>query len=288
MKTAFLKRPTDFRTYDRNIEFSEIEKWGNDIYDNLKDASYIGYILALKCDLFLYTPDLDNSLLNYDVILSITPILKKRLKDEQLLCYIEPEPIELSFNEHRVWSKDQPPEYPYDLLLDNFYDIHTAGHISSPYAFDLAYFEQLKQPKKEGRVFVQKRTSISGFQDIYTENWGERSYPQFVKDLSTCEYAINLCENGSSGQIIAECSLLDVICFARPHKIYTKILLSEFCHISNEQEFYEKINILKNDSSLKVSILQDIKNNCKKIDINNFRALIEEAFLEHQNKAEIL
>jgi hypothetical protein len=118
---------------------------------------------------------------------------------------------------------------------------HFGNNISCPYVYDIEFFNKIKQPKESNKTFIQKRTQLNDLKEnIMSETFGNVCYMDYWKNLSTCEYAVDLCKNKSAGQVIAECSLLDVICFASPHKLMSQLLLPEFCHVNDEAETIKK------------------------------------------------
>lgn len=264
-KSAFITDNNEWRVFKQSYLFNELNNI--DIYENCVDVPFLGFIQSLQCDFYKRPSDITpEQYKTYDVILTIKPFLTHKF-DHQKLFYFEPEPKDI-----QNWSNFNSV---YDYLLDNYSDKTFEKTISCPYVYDIEKIKSYKQPKIKYKHFLQKH-SINRFAGNYmTEKYGTTMYPQYYKSLSECEYGINLNTNGSAGQVIAECCILDVIMFARPHKLFTKLLLPEFCMVDTFDEAREKINFLQNNESEKRILLEKIQCNVQKhLSLDQFKKLI--------------
>lgn len=299
MKSLILAEKKDFRGFNENINFENISKLNNLIYDICLNVPYIGYQLALEADFLKFDQNTEHILEQYDVIITIGPFLNKKYKEKQLLCYIEKEPDDLSeIGEKRKYDQSSPLiEQPYDIHLNN-YNIENNGYnLSCPYIYDLNYFKQYNiNHKHKNKIFVQRRTNLSSnFYQIFSNILKDhelflnniKSYNEYFKNLNTCEYSVSLCSNKAAGQVIAESCLLDVICFAKPNKLFSKLLLPKYCLVDNENEVIEKIKELQNNQNLKDEILNEIQYNKNKIDLKYFKNFIKSLYDIKINKLNI-
>ena len=299
MKVAFLRQKNDFRAFNENYSYSNLEKMGDLVYDICEDVPFLGYILASKSDYFLFD-DYDNFdfLKNYDVIITIGPFLKQKYKKNQLLMYFEKEPDDLSHrHENRIYSSSSLNiEQPYDVFLNNYDFAINENNICCPYLYNIDFYKKFHKIKVKNKLFVQRRTNLSNTilnyfpekaYDHSTSDAKSKNYNRYYEYKSNCEYAVSLCNNKAAGQIVAECSLLNIISFAKPHKLFSKILLPSFCHINNEIDFIEKVQYLNTNENFKNTILEQIQNNVKKISNQNFVTLIQNCYDKYINKNDI-
>jgi hypothetical protein len=299
MKVAFLREKNDFRAFNENYFHTNLKELGNNVYDICEEVPFLGYILASKSDYFLFNNyDNFNFLEKYDVIITIGPFLKQKYKKNQLLMYFEKEPDDLSHRaENRIYSSSSLNiKQPYDVFLNN-YDHHiNQNNICCPYLYDVEYFKQFHKVKTKNKLFVQRRTKLSNnvlnyfpekAYDHSTSDAKSKNYNKYYEYKSDCEYAVTLCQNKAAGQVIAESSLLNIICFAKPHKLFSKILLPDFCYINNENDFITKVNYLNTNEDFKNTILKQIEMNVQKINNKHFNNLIENCYEKFINRKDI-
>jgi hypothetical protein len=289
MKVAFIKKEIDFRLSTKSIMWEEIESLGSfNLHNIVRDVPFLGIILSTKADFLILEHWDTNKLAEYDVILTIGPILEKKINSKQLLCYFECEPVDLAqgHGNKNFIKVDQQPEFEYDYLLNNFSFENFQRNISCPYVYDVDLFVQISKLAKKvpGKLFKQKRTVLSTLQTAVTENFENRSFNDYCIELAGCEYAVNLCNNGAAGQVIADCCLLGVICFAREHKLMSKLLLPNFCYVNTEQDVIDKIDYLEKNNDFKLNLLQTINENVNRyISLNSFKQLIHKLYNNYNN-----
>jgi hypothetical protein len=300
MKTAFVKKSNNLRIpfFNRNITFGEIDS-KREFYlldrELTEDIVFLGIVIGLGCD-FLLLEDSTEVLPEYDMIVSLDVILNKKYRQDQLLCYIEPEPFGWSSGNTGIFSNRQSvcvpsvqladlhnPKLvpPYDYLLNNYVGYTKYPH-SVPYwcRFLIKETQSVAQPKNPDKVYVNIRTmkfhiepSGKGLSpefryefDLGMEERKGITYRSFYSRLSSCKFCLNLDDSISAGQLAAECSILGVITLGKRQKLFNKLLLPEYCFIESAEEGYKKIREINGSNDLYEELLALTSHNLYKID----------------------
>jgi hypothetical protein len=250
-----------------------------EIYNNRYDLDKISYEMPLlginyylKAD-FDYLENVDFDKYNNILVLEENDFILKNRTD--LPCKLFSNGIEI---EDGRWqggydNKKQPIldfEIPisYTKFLNNFIISNISDrNISFWYRYYIPYYEKFIQ-KKEKICFIQKRSgniseikqllAARGF-DTLEEKYSNVSYFDYYSNFGKTKYVINLDSNNSAGQVIAESVLMECIVFAKSHKLFSRLLLPEFCIVRSIEEAIEKIDLLEKRQDLLEQILEEIK-----------------------------
>ena len=309
MKVAFIKSKKNERIYNlsRFTPFSELASSKMSMLCSTPDVCHLGYMLGLKCD-FITLEDCPKNLAEYDMLITLDPILSTRYRPDQILCYIECEPFGWRSGNTGVFSATQSVLFdklelgdvysptivpPYDFLLNN-YVTYSRKPQNIPF-WCRCFVDDMRtfiMEKTYNKVFINIRTSrfhLKGraldssliyMHELPSNMRGNVSYKRFCEELSTCTFNLNLDDSISAGQITAEASVLGVITLGTRRKLFNKLLLPEYCFISTIDEGMAKIRELMSDKDLYEDVTSAIRYNLPKIDYKGS----EEHLLYHIGK----
>lgn len=278
MKCAFIhNRPNWW--FKKNISFDEIK--------NISEYPQFGYhqmglIYALESDILSYTTNLDT----YDIVISFGPLSISKNNSSQLFLYIEEEtPEYIRKISGRTWDiLNESPVKGYDYLLNFFSDkTNNDRNIPVVWWYDDSYYLR-NIIKNTFKIAIQKRTNAYTKNEfIYLKDnfWSGKDYNTFINELWECSYCINLDYENYFGQLTAECSMCDVITFSRAEKYSSKVLLPEYCYVTSVDEVYLKIEELNKDSEKKELILNQIRENRKKMSLDSCRTFFKDLYRKH-------
>lgn len=261
VKYAIVKNEPDVRMFNTSIYYKDLPK-DEEIFDHAIAVSHLGYLLGLKADFFVLTdkPDLEE----YDVIIDVDlPLKELRTRKDQIICYMPREP------EYRGRSRKD-----FDVLIDNFIlpgdPVSGQGiTIPLPYKYPISLMRKFIQEKGDPKIFLQQRTFLKHEFHTNKEGFGNRSLRDYFRVLSSSKYLFNLDTHPSSGQVIAESAILDVVSIARKQKIFQRLCFPEWCHVKDENGLLDAFKRLEEDDDLYDRTLEFSRKSLEFLDCSN-------------------
>ena len=261
MRVCITRNDNFEKSFVRSINFEEISNSEFDVFGNMYEVPFIGLNFYFQAD-FRIRSELDPR--NYDAIIHLEQGKFENERPHDRLYIVNG--VEIMGSEQWQGSDDLSFAIPdhIDGFLNNFI-LQDANekNMAFHYRYDTRSFAKFISDDKTG-IMIQKRTTVTpdlsllidelNLQPV-TENWGSWNYETYCTEFGRCKYLINLDENRSAGQIIAESVMLDVICFARPEKLFSKLVLHPFLHVEDLYSAIAKIKQLESDSGLLKEIL---------------------------------
>lgn len=297
MKIAFIKNASNKRMafLDKTQPYSWLLENKKSLLLNTSlktDVVFLGILIGLKCD-FVILNDPAVNLADYDMLITLDPILKSKFRENQILCYIECEPFNWNSGGTGIFSTTQSINFlkgrglelgnihhptvvePYDFLLNN-YIIGSVLHHNIPLwcTFMIDEMLPLRKEKIPNKCYISTRTLYFGrgrlhpgfsYLTDYDKESGD-TYGSFYSNLSTCTFNLSLDETISAGQLTAECAIMDVITLGKRQKTFNKLLLPEYCFIDDMEEGYKKMAEILSNPELKDELVQSTRMNLPKID----------------------
>ncbi len=272
MKFCIVRNDNLKKSFSKSFNFEEIKKI--DVLKNIFDLPFVGLNYYFNAD-FRIESQLDPS--QYDCLIYLdqnTEFFRKKHNKLIIINGVEIQPWAWQGKDELLF--DIPDNV--DYFLNNFILESTIKkQIPFWYRYDTKFFKNILKNKNKN-ILIQKRTRLTDIEyekikdyRLFNENYSSVSYTDYFNNLADIKYCINLDDSvyKNAGQIIAECCLMDIICFARNNKLFSKLLLPNFCIVNTVDEAIEKIKILENDFELYKQILSEINLNTLKIDYTN-------------------
>lgn len=294
MRVCLAKRSDEWRIFPYSLSFETLRLMEDKVFDECSDLPFLGFLYGLQADFIVWDGSSLRPFQQYDVIITLSPILKERPNNGQYLFYMQPEPTDDLVH----------VQYPYDGILSNY-----ALRQDSPRVFPFWYRYPVQLIRnhslpKQDLVFLQKRTNLSCLHSprlrsllnkllkrrsdtffvtfsnrkfrILTEQWGQFSYIEHFNRLSQCQFFLNLDDRPSAGQLIAEAAILGVPSLARSEKLFQQLLFPQLCHVTSEAELIATGELLSCNVQLYDEVLEQVEKNLHYIDYSGVLSQLEQ------------
>jgi len=199
---------------------------------------------------------------DYDVVISMNPILKPPRNSNTLFAYYVSETFD--------WLYQFDVLNGYDLMLDHM--VSSRREISSlPQVLGFPFLYRFEWHSKDTRLWIDFRTDekfdgvdtdmeVADKSTFNNKPYGIHDPPMwgdgfdYLEKLSGCKYYIGIGRDAGPGQALAEAASFGCICFGGDRK-YHKIICHPFCFCSKPEEAFEKIEEIERSEQMQREII---------------------------------